>query len=111
MRQAASRPLPRTLDAVSDLVPTYSVVLRSDLSTREKELLGQFCGKLVSSSGEALLHFQCTKIDLSHHFYIEMEAFRPGDEFTHPVRVPHHYVLLISGDETRPPVGFMGDVT
>lgn len=92
---------------MNELVAKYSVVLRSDLPPREKELLNEFCGKIGSSDGDMLLHFRCTKIDLSRNFYIEMESFKPGDEFTHPVRVPHHYVFLISGDDSRQPIGFL----
>lgn len=97
---------------MADLSPTFSVVLRGDIPPRETELLSQLCaGKIVSQTGDSLLHFQCTKIDVSHHFYIEMETFRSGDTSTHPVRIPHHYVLLISGDETRPSIGFLGEST
>ena len=89
------------------LEPTYSVVLRSDISARDRELLEHFCCKITSKTSDPLLHFLCTKIDLSHHYYIEMETFKPSDEHTHPLRVPHHYVFLISGAESRPPIGFL----
>jgi len=96
---------------MSELTQTYSVVLKADLPSRERELLEHLCCKITSSDGGVLLHFQCTKIDVSHHFYIQMETFKPGDKITHPVKIPHHYVFLISGDESRPPIGFLGHGT
>ncbi|MDF2435261.1 MAG: hypothetical protein JWP44_4892 [Mucilaginibacter sp.] len=95
---------------MATLSPTYSVVLRSDIPPLERELLEHFCAKIISRSGEPLLHFLCTKIDLSHFHYIAMETFTSGAEDTHPVHVPHQYVLLISGDEARPSIGFLADL-
>lgn len=91
------------------LAPAYSVVLRGNIPPAERELLSHFSHELVSSTGETLLHIQCTKIDLSHQIYIEMESFRSGDTETHPIRIPHHFVVLISGDEARPTIGFLPD--
>lgn len=91
------------------LTPTYSVALFSDLPPRERELLEHFCCKITSSSGGDLLHFLCTKIDTSHFNYIQMETFRPGDEDTYPVQIPHRLVFLISGSESRPSIGFHSD--
>jgi hypothetical protein len=64
---------------MSSLVQQYSVVLRSDLPPRERNLLENTC-KITSDSGPDLLYFQCTEIDLSDPFYIEMQTFKPGDE-------------------------------
>jgi hypothetical protein len=85
----------------------YSVVLRSDIPALEAELLRQFCCRITNGQGQSLLHFLCTEIDLSHPFFVGMETFKPGAETTHPVRIPHHYVFLISGAEwASPPIGF-----
>jgi hypothetical protein len=85
----------------------FSVVLRSNIPPNELELLAHFCCTIVAKQGEVLVHFLCTEIDLSHPFYITMETFKPKAEFTHFVRIPHHYVFLISGSESRPfPIGF-----
>lgn len=60
----------------------------------------------MSKSGQVLLHF-CTNIDASHGYYPKMDTFKSGaDEFTSPIRIPHHYVLMISGDNSNPsPIG------
>lgn len=91
-----------------ELEPIYSVVLRSDVPPREQEFFEIFAaGKITpNSGGKPLLHFECTKIDVSHHSYIEMETFRQGDSATSPLKIPHHYVLAIHGLDKRPPVGF-----
>src|SRR5262245_31559203 len=96
---------------MSELIAAYSVVLRTDLPPRARDILSQLCCEVASTDGEPLLHFQCTKLDLSHPFYIEMETFKPGARDTHPVRIPHGDVFLNSGDETRPAVGFVPDLT
>lgn len=86
----------------------YSVVLRSDLHPPERELLGQLCCRLkLSDGGGELLHFLCTQIDLSHHYLVQMETFRPGDVRTNPISIPHHYVSLISGADAEAPIGFL----
>ena len=91
-----------------ELEPIYSVVIRSGLPPRDKEFLTIFaCGIITpDAEGEALIHFQCTKIDVSHHNYIEMETFRHGDSKTSPLKIPHHLVLAIHGSDQRPHVGF-----
>jgi hypothetical protein len=86
--------------------PTYSVVLRSDIPAREREFFIGFCCEITSPQGASLLHFLCTKIDVSHHSYIEMETFHPSDQELSIVRVPHNFVLLILGSEERPSIGF-----
>ena len=90
------------------LEPIYSVVLRSNILPRDKEFLAVFsCGTITpDAEGEALLHFQCTKIDVSHHSYIEMETFRQGDPETSPLKIPHQFVLAIHGFDARHRVGF-----
>ena len=57
------------------------------------------------------MEFRCTKIDVSHHSYIEAETHRPGAEGVFPVRLPHHYVFLIAGSEDRPSIGFFAQGT
>jgi hypothetical protein len=64
------------------------------------------CSRIAAPSGESLLHFWCTKIDTSHHFYISLETFKAGDETTHPIQLPHHFVFLISGAEYPNAIGF-----
>ena len=86
--------------------PNYSVVLRSDIPARERQLLEHVCSKITSPAGEPLLHFWCTKIDTSHHFYISMDTFKPGDESIHAIQIPHHFVFLISGAEYPKAIGF-----
>jgi hypothetical protein len=85
----------------------YSVVLRANLPQTERELLEQFCGKITSESGEYLLHFNCTQIDASHHAFLDMDTFVPGDQLTHKIRISYQYVLLISGDLNKGPPGFL----
>lgn len=95
---------------MSKLEATYSVVLRAGVPPPEQELFELLCGRITSATGEALLHFNCTEIDASHHALLQMETFLPGDETTHPVRVPYQYVLLISGNETKAAPGFLTGV-
>ena len=89
------------------LTPRFSVVLRSDLPPRERELFEHFCCNITSPAGGHLLHFLCSEVDTSHPFYIEMETFKPSDTQTHPIRIPHHLVMLISGADSRAPIGFL----
>ncbi len=96
-----------SLEIMSKLQATYSVVLRADLPPLEREMLELFCGKILSRSGESLLHFNCTRIDASHHAFLEMETFGPDDTETHPMRIPYHYIFLISGDQSKSPPGFL----
>lgn len=84
----------------------YSVVLRTAIPPEERQLLEQLCCPIPTPSGGALLELLCTRIDLSHPVYVELETFRPGDDVARLVRIPHHFVLLISGDETEAPIGF-----
>ena len=93
---------------MASLASIFSVVLRHDLPETELELLSFYAGTLVSKSGQVLLHFTCTNIDTTHGYYLKMDTFKSGaDEFTCPMRIPHHYVLMISGDNSNPsPIGF-----
>lgn len=97
---------------MADPSENYSVVLRSGMPPAERELMEQFCCRITLASGEPpLLHVLCTSVDVSHPIYLFVEAFKPGDTSTHPLRIQHQYVLLISGDESRPPIGFLSGAT
>jgi len=85
----------------------YSVVLRSNIPANEVELLEHFCCRITTKQGDALLHFLCTDIELSHPCYVEMKTFKPKAEVIHILQIPHHYVFLISGSDSEPfPIGF-----
>lgn len=84
----------------------YSVILRSDIPASERELLATLCAEITTKTGPALLEFRCTKIDVSHHNYIEMETLPRHGEVTWPLRVFYYYVFLISGDEQGNRIGF-----
>ena len=92
----------------ANLKATYSVVLRAGIPTVEAEFYRLFCGTITLDSGGVLLHFYCTRVDVSHHNYIEMQTFLPHKEGRFLLRVPHHYVLMIDGSEERPTIGFRG---
>lgn len=92
---------------MKNATPTFSVVLRPNLPPEERDFLRRFCCTARGESGTELLHFLCSRIDLSHPHYIEMETFRPSDDRTWPIRIPHHLVLLISGAESDTPIGFL----
>lgn len=85
---------------------TYSVVLKSGLPKNEADFLEIMCFKVVSPQGGYLLEFRCTEIDVSNHNYIEMEILSRSNQHQHTVRVPHHYVLMIDGSESRKTLGF-----
>ena len=85
----------------------YSVVLKSDLPESEEELLEEFALRVRLDSGDELLHLLCTEIDLSHHYLIQMKTFKPEEERTHPLSIPHHYVFAISGADAESPIGFL----
>jgi hypothetical protein len=91
------------------LKSNYSVILKADLPPLELELLSHYARRVVSDSGESLLHFACTKINDSHHYYLNVESFLPGEDTTDSLQIPHHYVFLISsgGEEERRPIGFV----
>jgi hypothetical protein len=78
------------------------------LPPTEVELLSQYTRRLMATDGRALLHFDCVSIDTSHHYYLSMETFKPGDDLIIPLWVPHYYVLMISGGDDRSEIGFTG---
>jgi len=85
----------------------FSVILKSNLPPLEFELFSHYARRVVSESGEELLHFACTKIDDGHHYYLNIESFLPGTDITDSLKIPHQYVLFISGGEDRRPIGFI----
>jgi hypothetical protein len=96
----------QALEPMTNLVATFSVVLRSDLPPLERELFSHFCSRITSDTNGDLLQFSCTKIDASHHFYLLMDTFKNGDTETHPIQIPHHFVFLISGEILPTSIGF-----
>jgi hypothetical protein len=92
-----------------DLV--YSVVLRSDIPIMERELLRRYCHEIHGDDGTTLMHFLCTRIDLSHLIYIEMDTFSPKSETTKTLRIPHTFVLMIDGGVKNPSIGFMNYIS
>ncbi len=90
-----------------ELKEKYFVVLKSDISPLERESFSHFGIKITSKTGGFLLCFQCVDIDVSHHYFISLETFKSkDDEFTVPIRMPHHYISMILGNEDRPSIGF-----
>ena len=96
---------------MSKLNDVYSVVLRDGIPIREKELLGHLCDKITNEEHGDLLHFRCTNIDLTHPIYLQMDTFKSGDVSTHPIKIPHHYIFLISGSEDTSEIGFLAKVS
>ena len=92
------------------LEPVYSVVLRADLPPAERHLLERFCSVIDDGRGNLLLSLLCTRIDLSHAYYIEVETFKVSEAATHTLKFPHHLVFLISGAEFDAPIGFTAEV-
>jgi hypothetical protein len=86
----------------------FSVVLRSDLPKTELELLSKLAACKITdpTSDNWLLQFRCTDITFDGGYYLAMDAFKPGDDFVMPIRIPNHYVLLIIGDRDHPSIGF-----
>lgn len=85
----------------------HSVILHPNIDPREIEFLSMFCYKITSPSKLAdLLEFRCTKINVSHHNYIEIETLGPKDQAPFALCIPHYMVLLISGSEDRTFVGY-----
>jgi hypothetical protein len=85
----------------------FSVILKADLPPLEFELLSHYARRVVSDTGKELLHFACTKVEDGHHYYLSIESFLPGTDITDSLRIPHHYVLFISGGEDRRQIGFI----
>lgn len=95
---------------MSKLRENYTVLLRSDIPTLEKELIEQMSFKIVSDkgTGEYLPMFRCTEVSTTHHYLISMETFKSDDdEFTMSVQLPLHYVVMISGSKDHPSMGFL----
>lgn len=92
---------------VPELQPTCSVVLKAELPSVERELLRRYCHEIHGHDGSTLLHFLCTRIDLSHPTYLEMQTFAPKSASTTSIRVPHVYVLLIDGGAKQPDTGLI----
>ena len=93
------------------LEPVYSVVLRADLPPAERRLLERFCSPIEDGGGAQLMTLMCTRIDVSHAYYIEVETFKPSDSVPHTLKFPHHLVFLISGAEFDAPIGFAAEVS
>jgi len=92
------------------LEPVYNVVLRADLPPAERRLLERFCSKIEDGWGEQLMTLTCTRIDVSHAYYIEVETLKPSEAVTHTLKFPHHLVFRISGAEFDAPIGFAAEV-
>lgn len=91
--------------------PVYSVVLRSDIPIMERELLRRYCHEIHGDDGNTLLHFLCTRIDLSHPLYAEMDTFAPKSEVTRTLRIQHAFVLIIEGCMKNPGIGFTNNLS
>lgn len=92
-----------------DPVQKFSVVLRSELPVRERALLEKWCARVPGDAEPPLLQFLCTEIDETHNYYLEMRTFRPGEQELRSLRIPHSFVLLISGSREHPPIGFLAE--
>jgi hypothetical protein len=91
---------------MSELLAKYNVLLRSDIPAREFQLLLKHCSPVADADGKPMLHFWCTEIDTSHHYYLQISTFKAGDTVAYPVQIPHHLVLLISGAQRANSIGF-----
>ncbi|WP_119155061.1 hypothetical protein [Caldimonas tepidiphila] len=92
---------------MSDPIQKFSVVLRSELPARERALLEKWCCRVPGDAEPPMLQFLCTEIDETHAHYLEMRTFRPGEPQLRSIRIPHAFVLLISGSRDHPPIGFL----
>lgn len=92
---------------MADSKPTYSVILRSELPTVERELFRRYCHEIHGEDGSVLLHFLCMNIDLSHPTYVEMQVVLPKSQSSTTVRVPHALVLLVDGGVKKAGIGFL----
>lgn len=86
---------------------TYSVILKAELPSVERELLRRYCHELHSDDGATLLQFLCTSIDLSHPAYVEMQVLAPKSQSASLLRIPHAYVFLIDGGIKKSGIGFL----
>lgn len=78
--------------------PIYSVLLKADLPSTERELLRRYCHEIHGTDGSTLLHFLCSRIETSHPVYLELDAMTPRRGESRHIRVPHTYVFLIDDD-------------
>lgn len=90
--------------------PVYSVILKADIPSVEREFLRRYCHEIHGDDGSTLLHFLCTSIDLSHPAYVEMHTYAPKSDTTSIIRIPHGYVLIIDGGVKRTGIGFMNNL-
>jgi len=91
---------------MSDLIETFSVVIRSGLPTREREFLSHLAHEIMGPSGESLLELRCKTINTAHHRYLEADVFgHDGVQIMH-VQIPHEFVLLIAGEGISRTIGF-----
>jgi hypothetical protein len=79
---------------ISDAI--YSVVLSPALSGLARAFYQPYACS-IAIGGEELLHLWCAHVDDSHFAYLRVDAFKPGDERTQALRVPHSLVLAIHG--------------
>lgn len=80
----------------------FSIVLRENaFSERELEFIVHLTGAIVGEDGKKLRHFFTNKLSMSG-MYLEFDAFKPGQTWKIPLRIPHHFVLLISGRDAAP---------
>ena len=84
--------------AKKKLEAKYSVVLREDIPAGEAEFLVALSSGIKLSSGRKLRQFSCTAVRVTAH-YLEMDVFKDGASWHLPVKIPHAYVLQISGKE------------
>jgi hypothetical protein len=80
---------------MTDLRPAYTVFLKHDIPDVERELLRRHCHELHGADGHTLLHFLCTRANLAHAHYLEMDVVAPRQRGHLTLRVPHDYVLMI----------------
>ena len=91
---------------MTDIADNFNIIFRSGLPARELAFFSHMCGRLTSPAGEDLLVLKCASIDTSHHVYLQVEAIWPGSESTHPIQIPHQFVMLVVGRELPKEIGF-----
>lgn len=77
----------------------FSVVLRDGIPENELKFLQTISGGIKLDNGAKLRHFFCANVDTSDIHYLAMEVIRPGESWRLPIRIPHAFVLMISGRE------------
>jgi hypothetical protein len=86
----------------------YSVILGVDAGSPLGQLLKGFGTTITFEDGSQLLNLWCSRVDASHHVYLEVVAYKPSTQQESHLRVPHQMVLLIS--DPYPPqkgIGFL----